>query len=273
MFSTASQGNVAADADETPSTGEAMTITHAIELIRQSSRAVALTGAGVSTDAGIPDFRSPTGLWSDPRAMARLSAWGFRLFPKQFYETALTLLPSLLAARPTETHRFLVRLEQAGKLRWIITQNIDGLHQAAGSTSVIELHGTYRHCRCTRCGQSVGLAEVLARGNPKDLPPRCRCGGILKPDLVLFGDPLPEEVFARALQVVGQCDLLMVLGSSLVVYPAADLPRRAQEAGAKIIIVNREATPYDDIADVVLHIELGEFCAALAAQWDLIAGE
>ena len=249
-----------------------MTITHTIELIRQSCWAAALTGAGVSTDAGIPDFRSPAGLWSDPLTMARLSAWGFRLSPKQFYETAFKLLPSLLAARPTQTHRLLVRLEQAGKLRWIITQNIDGLHQAAGSTSVIELHGSYRQCRCTRCGHNVGLAEVLAQGNPKDLPPRCHCGGILKPDLVLFGDPLPQEVFARALEVVKRCDLLMVLGSSLVVYPAAELPRRAREAGAKIIIVNREATPYDEIADVVLHIELGEFCTALATQWDLIAG-
>lgn len=232
-----------------------------VEHLERATRVVALTGAGVSTEAGIPDFRSSEGgLWNDLNLMVSLSSWGFRRAPGRFYASILRLLPPLLNAQPTRTHYLLAEFERRGKLTTVITQNIDGLHQRAGSRNVIELHGTYRRAHCVDCQHAYTFEEVQSKIQQQELPPRChRCRGLIKPDVVLFGDLLPSEALARATEAVQQCDLLLILGSSLVVYPAADLPRQAREAGARLIIVNLEPTPYDHRAEIVIHTPLGEF--------------
>ncbi len=236
-------------------------LNRAVAHLNGATRMVALTGAGISTEAGIPDFRSSEGgLWNDLHLMVSLSSWGFRLAPERFYRQVLKLIPPLLKAQPTRTHYLLAEFERMGKLTTVITQNIDGLHQQAGSRNVIELHGTYRRAHCIDCHHAYTFEEIQNKIHQQELPPRChRCQGLIKPDVVLFGDLLPPEALARATQAVRECDLLLVLGSSLVVYPAADLPQRAREAGVPLLIVNLEPTPYDRHAEIVIHTPLGEF--------------
>jgi NAD-dependent deacetylase len=243
-------------------------IQQAAQLLGSSTDVVALTGAGVSTEAGIPDFRSPeSGLWNNVELMASFSAWGFRLAPGRFYKNALKLLPPLLDAQPTVTHHLLAELERVGKLTCLITQNIDGLHQQAGSNNVIELHGTYRTGRCLKCHTSYPLEKLLEKVRQQETPPLCElCRGTIKPDLVLFGDVMPMAAWSQASQAAQRCDLMIVLGSSLVVYPAADLPQQALAAGAKLLIVNREPTPYDAQAALAINAELAEFSQCLREQ-------
>ncbi len=236
-------------------------IEQALQLIQASSRIVAFTGAGISTEAGIPDFRSKGGLWEDAALMELMSASGFQRNPAGFYRASMQLMPNLHRAQPTEAHKLLARLEVRGQLSAIITQNIDGLHQAAGSKTVYEVHGSFRTGHCIGCRQQFEMAafyEQLEAGEI-DLP-RCPiCQLPIKPDVILFGDMLPLEVWNRSVQAAEQCDLMLVMGSSLVVYPAAGLPQTALANGAKLIIVNREATECDALADVVLHMELADF--------------
>jgi NAD-dependent deacetylase len=230
----------------------------AAELLSSSRYAVALTGAGISTESGIPDFRSPGGLWSryDPSEFATLSS--FLEDPSKFYRAASEFL-SAFTAEPNEGHRALARLEEMGLLKAVITQNVDGLHQAAGSRKVVELHGNLRECRCLSCGK-ISPIEVLAeklvqRG---EIPPLCGdCGGLLKPNVVFFGEPLPGEALREAFEQVGRCDLLLVVGSSLAVSPANFLPPTAVEAGAELLIVNEEPTPMDAFASVVIRGKTG----------------
>jgi NAD-dependent deacetylase len=240
----------------------------AIELIRGAERLVALSGAGISTEAGIPDFRGPDGLWANPALFEQMSARGFRNDPAGFYRAALRLLPNITAAQPTAAHLLLARLEAADKLRAVVTQNIDGLHQAAGSRRVYEIHGTMRTGRCLRCGGGFEMAPLFAaveRGAP--LPPLCpECQWPVKPDVVLFDDLIPLDVWHAARRAVEQCDLLLVLGSSLVVYPAAELPQIALAKQAPLVIVNLEETDYDARAAVVVRGKLGEFAHAALAQ-------
>lgn len=232
----------------------------AIHLLREAHRVVALTGAGISTPSGIPDFRSPgTGLWShwDPLEIA--SIWGFREKPQRFYEWIRPLAQKIMQARPNPAHLALVELEKLGRLHLLITQNIDALHQKAGSQRVIELHGHLRTLQCLRCrfqdAMDGYLPAFLERG---EMPVCQRCGSILKPDVVLFGEPLPEEEILTAQEEALRCDLMLVVGSSLEVMPAADLPALAVRRGARLIIVNLGPTPYDHLADVVLHADVAE---------------
>ena len=235
--------------------------------LRGSQFAVAFTGAGVSTESGIPDFRSPgTGLWQkyDPEIF---TARYFLRHPEEFYKVALERFLPILDAEPNRTHRLLAELEREGMLKAVITQNIDGLHQKAGSKEVVELHGHLRSASCITCGARVPMSELLRRVKAGSLPPRCHeCGGLLKPDVVLFGEQLPLEALQKAQALAVECDFMLVLGSSLVVYPAAEIPRIAHLHGAKVAIVNRDPTELDHIADILCHAELRDFTTALAGE-------
>ncbi len=239
----------------------------AIGLIQKSSRIVGFSGAGISTEAGIPDFRGPGGMWEEPGLMDQLSMDGFRNDPATFYKTSVKLFSTIARAQPTRAHRLLVRLERMGKLKAVITQNIDGLHQAAGSTVVYELHGTYRTGHCPKCAMRFEMAPFYSEIEKGRLQfPLCpRCAVAIKPHVVLFGEPLPVEAWKGAVQAASECDLMLVFGSSLVVYPAADLPMIAYDSGARLIIVNLGETAYDHMAAVTIQGKLGDFAEAVFA--------
>lgn len=237
----------------------------AVALLRNVHSAVALTGAGISTPSGIPDFRSAgAGLWRrfDP-SVATLSA--FRRRPEQFFEWVRPLTAQILAAVPNAAHMALTHLEQEGPLRVVITQNIDNLHLAAGSAQVFELHGHLREATCQSCASVVPAEDMLrtfAAGGP--MPACRRCHGVLKPNVVLFGEMLPARIYRRALEAVVNCDLLLVAGSSLEVAPVSDFPHLARANGAALIVINREPTPVDHLADVVLRGDVAEVLPQLA---------
>jgi NAD-dependent deacetylase len=240
----------------------------AISLIRKSKRIVALSGAGISTEAGIPDFRGPGGMWEDSDLLEQLSASGFKRNPEGFYSASVKLFSTIARAEPTLAHRLLVRLEQMGKLDSVVTQNIDGLHHAAGSTKVYELHGTFRTGHCTKCRASYEMAAFYSGIESGELRvPLCKtCTAPIKPDVVLFEEMLPQDAWENSVEAASKCDLMLVFGSSLVVYPAAELPMVAVSNGAPLIIVNLEPTAYDNVATFVLRTKLGDFAkAALAA--------
>ncbi len=233
-------------------------------LVRASRRAAAFTGAGVSTASGVSDFRSPGGIWSRYRPVtiqeflaseeARRRYW---LYKKETYA-------EVAAARPNAAHLALARLEAAGRLLGVITQNIDGLHQEAGSRRVLELHGTNRRVECLSCRRAYPAAEIQQRLLAGAAIPTCdSCGGLLKPATVSFGQSLPADVLAGAFELARTADLLLVLGSSLLVYPAAAIPEAAAEAGVPVLIVNREQTPLDHLAAVVLHGPVEEVLPAV----------
>ncbi len=236
-----------------------------VELVLGATRAVALTGAGVSTDSGIPDFRSTeSGLWREHDPMELASVEGFRRDPRRFYEFWGERFGALADKRPNVTHDVLARLERAGRLRGVVTQNIDGLHQAAGSQRVLEVHGSYRRARCLGCGLEEPLDAVVARVRSGRLPICQSCGELVKPDVVLFGELLPPA-FEEAARLVTECDLLLVLGSSLRVHPVAGLVPGAKRAGAKVAIVSRDPTPYDELADALVLGELADAMGAVGA--------
>lgn len=235
-------------------------IVQAATLLREACHAVALTGAGISTPSGIPDFRSPqSGLWkqANPLEVASLSA--FRRRPEAFYTWVRPLVEALLAARPNPAHTALAALESGGWLKAIITQNIDGLHQQAGSREVLELHGHLREAACLRCHRVLSaqsfLDDFLASGEVPHCP---QCGGVIKPNVVLFGEQLPVAVLDAAMEHARQADLMLVAGSSLEVAPASHLPLLAHKHGGHLIIVNLTPTPIDDLADVVIHGDVAE---------------
>jgi NAD-dependent deacetylase len=232
------------------------------EMILESKKAVALTGAGISTESGIPDFRGPQGLWKqvDPRTS---TIQFFRQFPDVFWQFMVDRLGSIVRAEPNRAHYALAELERMGKLSSVITQNVDGLHIKAGSRNVIELHGNVREAVCLSCGKVVPMEEAMGKVKRGYLPPRCECGGVLKPNVVLFNEPLPEEAYRRALLESGTCDLMLVVGTSLQVYPAAYLPVVAKQRGARLVIINMEPTPLDDVADVAIHAKAGEALPAI----------
>ncbi|MGQ9629745.1 MAG: SIR2 family NAD-dependent protein deacylase [bacterium] len=223
-----------------------------------SSHCVVLTGAGVSTESGIPDFRSPgSGLWTRIDPMEAFSTGGFLRNPARLYDIGRELLPIFLGAKPCEIHLLLADLEEAGVVKAVITQNIDGLHRAAGSKNVYEVHGNLRECICLDCGRKSGIDLILSRLGAAGSVPRCDCGGLLKPNIVLFGDMLPED-YDRACLEVERCDLLVVMGSSLEIAPVNFLPRMAKRSGARVAIVNRERTAQDGCADICVRGNLGE---------------
>jgi len=233
-------------------------LARAIALLRASRRAVALTGAGLSTESGIPDFRSAGGVWERFRpieygefvrsAAARREHWRYKA------ET----VPVMLAARPNPGHEALARLEQAGRLAAVVTQNIDGLHQAAGSRRVLELHGTNRAALCLDCGREEPIEPVLARLAAGEDVPLCRaCGGVLKPATVSFGQALPRDVLEESIRLTGDADCFLAIGTSLLVHPAASLVDVAHQRGVPVLILTRSQTPYDAIAAARLASPLG----------------
>jgi NAD-dependent deacetylase len=234
-------------------------ILRAAELIANSRRMVAFTGAGHSTASGIPDFRSPgSGLWENANPMLVASIWGFRLNPKSFYDWIRPMATTLFSAIPNPAHVALADLERMGHLRAVITQNIDNLHQKAGSGRVLELHGHLREATCVRCYQEVSVDPMIEQFLRGGKVPRCQCGGVFKPNVILFGEQLPVRVLNAAMKEARRCDLILVAGSSLQVTPAADIPPLATECGAKAIIVNLQPTHFDSSADVVIHGDVTE---------------
>ncbi len=234
-------------------------IERAAALIANSKYIVALTGAGISTPSGIPDFRSPgSGLWERVNPLLVASAFSFRLQPQAFYEWARPLARKLLEAKPNPAHRALAELEEMGLLKAVITQNIDDLHQKAGSKRVLELHGNMRQATCLKCHQVVSTQGLMERFLGEGELPYCSCGGLLRPNVVLIGEPLPRWVLLEAWGEAERCDLMMVVGSSLEIAPAAEIPFVASRHGAKAIVVNYQPTPLDSQADVVIHEDVAE---------------
>ena len=235
-------------------------IKYAAELIKQSKNTVALTGAGISTPSGVPDFRSPvSGLWEHVNPMDVASIAAFRQNPANFYEWVRPLSTKLLNAKPNPAHYALAQLEAANYLQNIITQNIDGLHQAANSKRVLEVHGHIRTATCARCYASHdanSIMQALMDGN--DVPVCDECGGPLKPDVILFGEQLPVHPLFESRAAIAKADTILVVGSSLEVTPISDLPHDALQNGSKLIIVNYQKTYLDEKADVVIHEDVTE---------------
>lgn len=230
-------------------------VAQAADLLHASHYTVALTGAGVSTPSGIPDFRSPrSGIWQtvDPQDIASVDA--VRRRPEAFYAWVRTLAETVLQAQPNPAHQALARLESLGLLHALITQNIDDLHSRAGSQNVYEVHGSLREVTCLRCYAVMPSATFINAFLETGQVPRCpHCGGVLKPNVVLFDELLPTTTFHRARQSVARCDLMLIAGTSLQVAPVSELPAAALAHGARLIIVNRDKTPYDRQADVIIH--------------------
>jgi NAD-dependent deacetylase len=236
-------------------------------LIRSAGSVVALTGAGVSVPSGIPDFRSPgTGLWAnvDPMEVAHISVW--RRDPERFWSFYGQRFATLDGKRPNGAHRALAELERRGRLDAVVTQNIDGLHRAAGTQELIEVHGTVATASCLSCGRRYPLDDTRARLEADELGvPRCDCGAPLKPDVILFGELLDEGAMGRATALAAGADLLLCIGSSLEVFPVAGLPELTLSAGGQVAIVTRGATPYDRYAAVRLDGDVVEDLEAVVA--------
>ncbi|MBQ6914076.1 MAG: NAD-dependent deacetylase [Kiritimatiellae bacterium] len=241
-----------------------------IDAVVSAGRVSAMTGAGVSTLSGIPDFRGPQGLYKNPDAERIFDIDWFDRDPSVYYRGCRELVYGLGEFSPGPVHLALKRLEDAGRLDGIITQNIDMLHQKAGSTRVWEVHGSPILHHCRRCGAVLSFGEVMALieanggiaalGEP--YVPRCACGGVYKPDITFFGEALPEEAFVRSQELAAESDVMLVLGTSLTVFPAAGLPRVTLQRGGKVFIVNAQPTPLDDFS-AARYSDLAEFAAAV----------
>jgi NAD-dependent deacetylase len=243
-----------------------------IELVAGSQRIVAFTGAGISTESGIPDYRGPGGVW-EQRNPPTLD--DFLTNPQTrlgYWERRRTSYPELRDKKPNVGHLALAELEWQGYLVAVITQNIDGLHQKAGNSAerVIELHGTAHRVRCMNCGRSWEAEAIQERLYAGETEPTCEvCGGMLRAATILFGEQVPTEALQRALEFAKQCDLMLVIGSSLVVNPAAKIPQVAKHAGAKIALINRTPTPLDRLADVNVSGEAGPTLEAVVNSLEL----
>jgi NAD-dependent deacetylase len=250
-------------------------IARAADMLAQSQHAVVLTGAGHSTPSGIPDFRSPgSGLWEHVEPMEVASIYGFQRDPKAFYAWIRPLVKQMMEAQPNPAHYALAELEEMGVLKAVITQNIDELHHRAGSEHVLELHGSVRTATCAECRERLPTGEMWPAFVASAQLPHCpHCGGLLKPDVVLFGELLPVHILTEAQQESERCDVMWVAGSSLEVYPAADLPLRAVQAGAQALIVNYEPTYMDARAAVVIHDDVAVIVPQIAARVAELKGE
>ena len=232
----------------------------AADLIDRSSYMVVFTGAGISTPSGIPDFRSPnTGLWKQYDPFEVASLWSFHKKPEAFFNWIKPLAMQSETAKPNLAHQAIADLESRGKVKSVITQNIDGLHQKAGSKKVLELHGSARTATCIKCGKKYDQGNFCRLIIAGDVIPRCdRCGEIIKPDVILFGEELPRDIWNDAYQECLKADLLFVVGSSLEVSPANSLPEKALHNGAKLVINNLSPTHLDRFADVLLKMDVIE---------------
>jgi NAD-dependent deacetylase len=236
------------------------------ELLGRSRRAVVLTGAGVSVPSGIPDFRTPeTGLWAnvDPIEVAHIDV--FEREPERFWSYYRPRFSTLGDKEPNAAHAALAELERRGLIEGVITQNIDRLHRAAGSENVIEVHGSIETSSCTACGASFGLDAIDDLFDERGVAFCSDCGGAVKPDVVLFGEMLPADAIAQATELAEAADLMLCVGSSLVVHPVAGLPRLTLGSGGRLAIVSKGETPYDDDAELKLGGEVDEELAALVA--------
>jgi len=242
-------------------------IEHAIELLLSARHVVALTGAGLSTPSGIPDFRSrDTGLWANYNPMEIATVQAFRHRTVEFFNWIRPLVRQMVEAQPNAAHRALVELAAAARLSTVITQNIDGLHQRAGSVDVVELHGNIYTATCVRCYQVLASDQFVPALIDEGRVPVCPvCGNTLKPNVILFGEALPAQALMAAKRASNRCDLMIVAGSSLEVAPASDLPMTVLARQARLIIINRDPTYLDDQADILIREDLAVALPALAA--------
>ncbi len=239
--------------------------------IAEANRVVVLTGAGISTDSGIPDFRGPQGVWTKNPLAEKMSDIRYYVADPEVRKLSWQnrLASPAWTARPNGGHLALAQLEKRGKLHALITQNIDGLHQRAGipAEKVIEVHGTLHYAMCLSCGWRGDMQIVLARVRAGEQDPACtECGGILKSDTISFGQALVPEVIDRAMQAAREADVLLAVGSTLQVYPVAGAVPLAKQAGARLVILNAQATQFDGIADAVLNTSIGEALPYLCGQ-------
>ncbi len=239
--------------------------------LRNASRVVGLTGAGISTESGIPDFRGPNGVWTKNPAAEKTATLEYYMGDPEVRRRSWKnrLESEYWTAEPNAAHRALVDLERKDALHFLVTQNVDGLHHAAGQSPdiVVEIHGNVREAKCMTCRWRGPMAEVLDRVRAGEADPPCEhCGGILKSATISFGENLVADDLERSQQAAARADVFLALGTSLVVYPAAALPEIALRAGAQLVIVNAEETPFDSLADLVCREQLGEVLPALAAR-------
>ena len=230
------------------------------QLIADARRIVVFTGAGISTESGIPDFRSPGGVWSRMKPIYFQEFVASEAKRREAWSRVFSGAAGWTGGEPNAGHAAVARLVASGKASAVITQNVDNLHQASGvpNERIIELHGNASYATCLDCGERHELADLEAPFLTTNEPPRCRrCGGLVKTATISFGQAMPDEPMRRAQEETLACDLFLVLGSSLVVYPAAAFPLAAKQNGARLAIVNRESTPLDPYADLVLHDEIG----------------
>ena len=237
-----------------------------LELLNGAQNIVAFTGAGISTESGIADFRSPGGVWDRYRIVTFQEFLSSKKGRMDYWAMKRELFKEMKDARPNRAHLALSELERMGKLQCLITQNIDGLHQDAGNSEevIIELHGTNRRAKCLDCGKSWPIAEIQKLLDEDNLDPRCdECQGFIKPATVSFGQSMPENDMAKAFECATSCDLFLMIGSSLQVEPAASIPPSAHRAGAGLIFINHTETPWDHIANVVFREGAGEVMGGL----------
>lgn len=236
-----------------------MSASRLAELLAAAERAVVFTGAGISTESGIPDFRSPGGVWSQMKPIYFQDFVASRAMRKEAWTRVFNRSAGWTGASPNAGHFAVAKLIQGGKAAVVITQNVDNLHQDSGvpEEQVIELHGNASYAKCLECGQRYEIEDLRMRWEREEEIDCEACGGLVKTATISFGQPMPEMEMARATRESRACDLFLVLGSSLVVYPAAGLPLIAKQTGAKLVIVNRDPTDMDDDADLVLNAEIG----------------
>lgn len=245
------------------------TLREIAEILAASTSTVALTGAGISVDSGIPAFRGSQGLWGKYDPMEYASIEAFLRDPARVWSMLSELDELILTAKPNQAHRALTQLEALGALDIVVTQNIDGLHQEAGSRAVVEFHGSSRRLTCLECGQVMGRNEL----SMDVLPPHCHCGGLIKPDVVFFGEPIPQRAMMAAMAAAQGCAVMLVVGTSAVVAPASHLPILAQSAGAKVIEINLEPTPLTGrVADVSIRANGSEVLPLLVEMVEQLKG-
>jgi NAD-dependent deacetylase len=241
-----------------------MSVAELAALIEERRPFVALTGAGISTESGVPDFRSPTGIWAQFNPLEYASIDAFRSDPEKVWRFYAPRLSMLTQAQPNDAHRSLAELERRGFLRAIVTQNIDLLHERAGSREVVEVHGSIRTSTCPGCASTYALAEVLALLQTQPAPACGSCGAIVKPDVVFFGELLPPAAIERAFELAREAALMVVVGSTLEVHPVAGLPLETLGAGGALAIVNRGPTALDGVATLKVDAGAGETLSAVA---------